>query len=175
MNLAFPVALSMGLAVLAGSTPAHSLDHQLHVSPRLGFAWTNGRTSTIGPLAEVGVGYGLNDAFALYTNLGYALCFSDVTTINPQHFATLSAGARYALDYLSVVPWIALGLRADLFVTPTDGHIGPSVEARVGAAWLLRRGLGLELEASYAFPWLFRDQVSDIVTVSLGLRFVRDL
>lgn len=162
------------LSALLASVECRALERQLHLAPRLGFVWANGANPVIGPLMEVGAGYGLNDAFTLYANAGYGVGFGDAPA-SPQHYASVSAGVRYALDYLRVVPWIALGLRGDLFVTPVDGSVGPSVEGRLGAAWLFRRGLGLEVEAGYAFPWLLRDRVSDIVTVSVGLRFVRDL
>lgn len=169
-----PALAALALTALCAAGEAQALERQLHLSPRLGFVWAGGASPVVGPILEVGGGYGLNDAFTLYANVGYGVGFGDAPA-SPQHYATVSAGVRYALDYLRVVPWVALGLRGDLFVTPVDGSIGPSVEGRLGAAWLFHRGLGLEVEAAYAFPWLLRDRVSDIVTVSVGLRFVRDL
>jgi len=164
----------LALAALLSPRPALALERELVLSPRVGFAGSTGPVGGPGVAVELGAHYGLNDAFSLYAVGGYDLAFPDAPR-GPRHGATLAAGVVYALDVLRVVPYFGLGARGDLMLGPRDRWITPAAEARVGLRWLLKRGLGLSFEAAYAFPFVGRDLVADLFTVTVGVSFLRDL
>lgn len=168
------LAGSVALAAALAAPTANALDRELVISPRLGFAGSTGPVGGPGATAEVGLHYGLNDAFSLYAVGGYTLAFPDAPR-GPRHGAMLSAGAIYAIDVLRVVPYLGLGIRGDLLVGPQDGWITPSAEARLGLRWLLRRGFALSLEVAYAFPFVGRDLAADFFSATVGVSFLRDL
>ena len=167
-------ALSVALAPLVAPRPAAALEHELILSPRVGFAGSTGPVGGPGAVLELGAHYGLNDAFSLYGVGAYTLAFPDDPR-GPRHGATLAAGVVYSLDVLRVVPYAGIGVRGDLLVGPRDQWVTPSAEARLGLRWLLRRGLGLSFEAAYAFPFVGRDLAADFLTVAVGVSFLRDL
>lgn len=167
-----PAALA--LAALLSPSAAAALERELVLSPRVGFAGSTGPVGGPGLVVELGAHYGLNDAFSLYGVGGYTAAFADAPR-GPRHGATLAAGVVYALDVLRVVPYVGLGARGDLMFGAQEGWITPSVEARLGLRWLLRRGLGLSFEAAYAYPFVANDLAADLVTVAVGVSFLRDL
>ncbi|MDB4928048.1 MAG: hypothetical protein JWM10_532 [Myxococcaceae bacterium] len=167
-------AAALSLAALLSSAPAAALERELVLSPRVGFAGSTGPMGGPGFVVELGAHYGLNDAFSLYAVGGYTAAFPDAPR-GPRHGATLAVGVVYALDVLRVVPYVGLGARGDLMVGAQEGWITPSAEARVGLRWLLRRGFGLSFEAAYAFPFVANDLAADLLTVSVGVSFLRDL
>jgi hypothetical protein len=167
-------ALALALPALLLPRPASALERELVLSPRVGFASSSGPVGGPGAVVELGAHYGLNDAFSLYAVGGYNVAFPGAPR-GPRQGATLAAGVVYALDVLRVVPYVGLGARGDVMVGPNDGWITPSAEARLGLRWLLRRGLGLSFEAAYAFPFVGRDLAADLVTVTVGVSFLRDL
>ena len=166
------------VATLAAATalPVLALggDHDLVLSPRVGFEGSTGPVGGPGALVEFGVQYGLNDAFSLYGVGAYGIAFPDAPR-GPRHGGTLAFGAVYAFDVLRVVPYLGVGVRGDLFVGPRDGWITPSAEARVGLRWLLRRGLALSFESAYAFPFIGRDLAADFFSITAGVSFLRIL
>jgi hypothetical protein len=117
--------------------------------------------------------YGITDAFSLYGTAGYALQFPDRPHA-PRQDVHLSAGLSYAFDHLRVVPYLGLGPRVDLVFTPTLGFLSVSAEARGGLLWLVRRGLSLDLQVAYAFPFTQREFSTDFVSVTAGVGFTWD-
>ena len=154
-------ALSLAPALARGEA------RQLQLSLRGGLATSSGALAA--PAAALGVDgwYGLNDAFSLYASTGYSLGSLDRGL---RHGAHLSAGAVYAFDLIRFVPYLGLGARGDLSAGDQRLVLAPALEVRGGAYYLLRRGIALDLQASYAFPFTGRDEVSDLVTVTFGVR-----
>jgi hypothetical protein len=168
------LALALALPAMLAPGPAAALERELVLSPRVGFAGSTGPVGGPGLAVEFGAHYGLNDAFSLYAVGAYSLAFPDDPR-GPRHGATLAVGALYALDVLRVVPYFGVGARGDLMLGPLDQWITPCAEARLGVRWLLRRGFALSFEGAYAFPFVGRDLAGDLVTVTAGVSFLRDL
>jgi hypothetical protein len=172
---ALPAALTaLALAALFAPASAAALERELVLSPRVGFATSTGPVGGPGAVVELGAHYGLNDAFSLYAVGAYTAAFPDAPR-GPRHGATLAVGVVYALDVLRVVPYVGLGARGDVMVGAQEGWVTPSAEARVGLRWLVRRGFALSFEGAYAFPFLANDLAADLVTVAVGVSFLRDL
>ncbi|MFO0605931.1 MAG: hypothetical protein U0324_22290 [Polyangiales bacterium] len=164
-----PALAALPLAVALAATPAAALERQLQLTGRAGFSYASGTHGAPGLAVDAQAAYGLNDAFSLYANGSYTLAFPDPgATRSPRHGAGLSVGVVYAFDYLRVVPYVGLGARADVFFAPDAIWWTPSVEGRLGVSWLLRRGLALDLQAAYAYPFLDNDRLGNIVTVTAG-------
>lgn len=168
-----PLLAACTLALLSPSA-ALADERQLHLDLHLGYASASGPRGGPGALAQVGVSYGLNDAFTLYSRGSYTLEFPDAPRA-PRHAASLSAGISYAFDHLRVVPYAGLGARADLVATPGNLYLAPSAEVRGGLLYLVKRNLTLGLEAAYAYPFLKTDQSADFFSIGLGVRFTWDL
>lgn len=163
-------ALALAVATLL-PTVARAEARQLQLSLRAGFATSSGTLAAPSPTLEVGGWYGLNDAFSLYANTGYALGF---LPSGPRHGAHAAVGAVYAFDVIRFVPYVGLGARFDLAHGDGSLVLAPSAEVRGGAYYLLRRGLALDLQASYAFPFTGRDYSADLVSVTFGVRFLNE-
>lgn len=166
----FARAFALAAATLL-PTVAHAEARQLHLSLRGGFATSSGALAAPSPALEVGGWYGLNDAFSLYASTGYAIGFLDS---GPRHGAHAAVGAVYAFDVIRFVPYLGLGARFDLVQGGDNLILAPSAEVRGGAYYLLRRGLALDLQAAYAFPFVGRDYSADLVSVTFGVRFLNE-
>lgn len=143
----------------------------MQLSLRGGFATSTGTLAAPSGTLEVGGWYGLNDAFSLYAEGAYAL---GPVSAGLRHAGALSVGAVYGLDVVRVVPYLGLGARFDAIAANDQLVLGPSAEARAGAYYLLRRGLGLDLQVSYAFPFVNREFASDLFSVTFGIRFLSE-
>ncbi len=170
----FVLALVSGLAVHAASSGALALERQLLGGPRLGFAGATGPAGGLGGLLELHGGYGLNDAFHLYATTGYQL-LSATDAPGARHGVHLSAGLAYAFDYLRVTPLVSLGARGNLVFSPRGDWLAPAAEARLGLVWHLERYRHLEIDLTYAAALTQRDLSADLVQITVGLRFLRDL
>lgn len=166
-------AIALCLALTASRT-ARADERQLHLDLHLGFASSSGPRGGPGAVAQVGLAYGLNDAFSLYASGAYSLGFPDAPRA-PRNAGSLAVGVSYAFDHLRVVPYLGVGARADVISTPGLTYFTPSAEARGGLQYLVKRNFTLSLEAAYAFPFLSTEQSSDFFTVALGARFTWDL
>ncbi len=171
-----PFVVTAGLAMAVVPCPATALDRQVFVAPRAGFGWSSGLVGGPGLAVECAGGYGLSDAFNLYAVAGYTLEFPRDPN-SPRHGVNLSAGLSYAFDYLRVVPVISVGFRGDLVAAGSTGSgwITPSAEGRFGLVWMLRRYRALELDVAYAYPFASREFSGGFFSVTVGMRFLRDL
>jgi len=166
--------LLLGLAATGASSSAWALERQFFAGPRLGFAAATGPAGGLGGQLELHGGYGLNDAFHLYATTGYQLVMA-ADSPGPRHGLHLSAGLAYAFDYLRVTPVIGLGLRGNLAWTPQADWLAPAAEARLGIVWNLQRYRHLEVDLTWATALSQRALSADIVQITVGLRFLRDL
>lgn len=157
------------LASLSAPRASSAEARQLQLSLRGGFATSGGTLAAPSGAVEVGGWYGLSDAFSLYADGGYSV---GPLAQGLRHGAWLAMGAVYALDVVRVVPFVGLGARFDLAAGADTLVLSPSAELRGGLYYLLRRGLGLELQAAYAFPFVGREQSADNVSVTFGVRFI---
>lgn len=161
------LAAIASLTLLSG--PAAAIERQLQLNGRAGFSYASGTHGSAGLAVDANASWGLNDAFSLYANGGYTLGFPERESSSPRHGAGLAVGVTYAFDYLRVVPYVGVGARADVFFAPDAIWWTPSVEARLGLSWLLRRNLALDLQGAYAYPFLDNDRAGDLVTVTAGV------
>lgn len=161
--------VAIALLVLPASSSAEA--RQLQLSLRGGFATSGGALAAPSGALEVGGWYGLSDAFALYGDAGYSLGAAEYGL---RHGGYLAVGAVYAFDVVRVVPYLGLGARFDAVAGNDQLVLSPSAEARGGLYYLLRRGLALDLQASYAFPFVGRDLSADHVSVTFGVRFLTE-
>lgn len=168
------LGLVCGLAVCAAASGAQALEGQLFGGPRLGFAGATGPAGGLGGLVELHGGYGLNDAFHLYATTGYQL-LSATETPGARQGVHLSAGLAYAFDYLRVTPLVSLGARGNLVFSPRGDWLAPAAEARLGIVWHLQRYRHLEVDLTYAAAITQRELSADLVQITVGLRFLRDL
>ncbi len=169
------VSLATALAAALATPAARAVERQLQLTLRPGFSYSSGTHGGAGAAVDLGATWGLNDAFSLYANAGWTLAFPDLARNSPRHGAALSAGVIYAFDYLRIVPYLGLGARADGFFAPGASWWSPSAEARVGATWLVKRTVALDVQAAYAFPFLDRDRAADLFTVTAGAMLLFDL
>jgi hypothetical protein len=163
-----PLTAPLALALALAASPARADERQLQLAGRAGFSAASGSHGTAGLAADATLTYGLNDAFSLYANGSYTLGFHPLERRNPRHGAGLAVGVVYAFDHLRVVPYLGVGARADVFLAPDAIWWTPSAEGRLGVSWLLRREIALDLQAAYAFPFLDRDRIGDLFTVTAG-------
>ncbi|MEZ4391253.1 MAG: hypothetical protein R3A48_09170 [Polyangiales bacterium] len=165
------IASVVALALVVFPAAASAEARQLQLSLRGGFATSGGALAAPSGALEVGGWYGLSDAFSLYADAGYALGGADYGL---RHGGYLAVGAVYGFDVVRVVPYLGLGARFDAVAGDDQLVLSPSVEARGGVYYLLRRGLALDLQAAYAFPFVGRDLSSDHVSVTFGVRFLTE-
>lgn len=163
-------ALALSLVTLAPAV-CSAEPRQLQLSMRAGFATSSGTLAAPSSTVEVSGLYGLSDAFSLYTDLGYTLGFPDYGL---RHGAHAALGAVYAFDMIRVVPYAGVGVRFDVVSGDENVVLAPSAEVRGGAYYLLRRGLALDLQASYAIPFVGGDLSSDHVSVTFGVRLLNE-
>jgi hypothetical protein len=160
-------ALSLSLV-----TPAALAESgQLQLATRAGFATSGGSLAAPSGAVEIEGWYGLSDAFSLYADLGYSL---GAPSYGLRHGGFASVGAVYALDAVRAVPYLGLGARFDAVAGNDNLVLTPSAEVRGGLYYLLRRGLALDLQAAYAFPFVGQDLTADHVSVTFGVRFIAE-
>lgn len=164
-------ARALALALALAPTAARAEARQLQLSLRAGFATSGGALAAPSPALEVSGWYGLNDAFSLYADVGYGMGFLDAGL---RHGAHGAFGAVYAFDLIRVVPYAGLGVRFDAVHGDDNLVLAPSAEVRGGVYYLLRRGLALDLQASYAYPFVGQDLASDLVSVTFGVRLLNE-
>ncbi|MFO0626804.1 MAG: hypothetical protein U0325_14415 [Polyangiales bacterium] len=157
--------------VLSVTASAWAESGQMQLSTRLGFATSGGSLAAPSGAVEVEGWYGLSDAFSLYADLGYSL---GAPSYGLRHGSFASVGAVYALDAVRVVPYLGLGARFDLVAGDDNLVLTPSAEIRGGLYYLLRRGLALDLQAAYAYPFVGQNLTADHVSVTFGLRFIAE-
>lgn len=168
------LAATLCLMALVGPLPAHALDGQLLGGARLGGAYASGPAGGLGGQLELHGAYGLNDAFSVYATTGYQ-ALGGAAAEGVRHGFHVSAGLAYAFDYLRVTPVISLGARGNLTLAPQADWLAPAAEARLGLVWNLQRFRHLELDLSYAAAFARRDLSGDVVQLTVGVRFLRDL
>lgn len=149
----------------------HAEERAWQLSLRGGFATSTGALSSPSGTFEVGGWYGLSDAFSLYGDVGYSV---GPRSRGLRHGGSFSVGAVYLFDVIRVVPFVGLGARFDAVHGDDRLVLSPSVEARGGLYYLLRRGLALDLQASYAFPFVGRELSADHFAVTFGVRFITE-
>lgn len=162
------------MAALARTPRVEALEGQLLGGARLGGAYASGPAGGLGGQLELHGAYGLNDAFSLYATTGYQALGGGAAE-GLRHGVHLSAGVAYAFDYLRVTPVISLGARGNLTFAPQADWLAPAAEARLGLVWNLQRYRHLELDLSYAAALTQRDLSGDVVQLTVGVRFLRDL
>ena len=168
------LAATLCLAALARAPRVEALEGQLLGGARLGGAYASGPAGGLGGQVELHGAYGLNDAFSLYATTGYQALGGGAAE-GLRHGVHLSAGVAYAFDYLRVTPVISLGARGNLTFAPQADWLAPAAEARLGLVWNLQRYRHLELDLSYAAALTQRDLSGDVVQLTVGVRFLRDL
>jgi hypothetical protein len=168
-----PPARALALAVVFAPTLGLADERQLTLAGHLGFALVGASHGGPGVQSDAQVAYGITDAFNLYATTGYALEFPDAP-FGPRHDLHLSAGVSYAFDHLRAVPYVGLGPRLDLVFTRDLGFLAFAAEARGGVLYLVRRGLALDLQVCYAFPFTQRELSTDILSITLGVGITWD-
>ncbi len=146
---------------------------QLGLDVHAGVAGGSGPLGGVGPAVDLGVSYGLNDAFSLYGVAGYSLAFPSVAGL--RHDGVFAAGVRYALDYIRAVPYVGVALRADVLDVGGMTWATPGAEIRGGLCYLVNRSLTLDLQGVFAEPFVSTDRTRDFFTVSLGVGYLLDL
>ena len=163
--------LSAALSLCLVTPAARAESRQMQLSTRAGFATSGGALAAPSGAVEIEGWYGLSDAFSLYADLGYTL---GAPAYGLRHGAFASVGAVYALDAVRAVPYLGLGARFDAVAGDDNLVLTPSAEVRGGLYYLLRRGLALDLQAAYAFPFVGQDLTADHVSVTFGVRFIAE-
>jgi hypothetical protein len=166
------------ITVIIASAPpakAHASGRQLHGGPLVGASlMANGDTH---PGATLGaqLAWGATDAIRLFGTVEAPIGAS-VSTGRWRIAPGLSAGVAYALDALSVVPWIGVEVRGHSVLE--DGARGPrwliGAGGRVGIDWLARRYVGLTVQGAWS-ACLLDGTFSQLATVTVGARWTVDL
>lgn len=122
------------------------------------------------------LGYGITDAFRVYGHVEYRFGLSMAAMSSSlAHLPSVAVGFGYSLDVLSVVPWIAVELRAGVRLHHSGGvAFVPGAGGRVGVDWLIRRYFSLTFQGSYTLSFVDAGLAHD-ASVLIGPRWVLDL
>lgn len=161
------------VAILAFPSRASAGARQIHGGPTAGFATLIRSDLALGGAVGGQLGYGISDAFRVYgaIDLPAGASLTDGAWVL---WPGAVIGVAYALDNLSVVPWVGLEARWHVPIARSAAAIAIGGGARLGVDWLATRYLGLTVQGSYN-ALLIDGGLAHSVTVIAGPRWTVDL
>lgn len=160
-------------AALTSSADAHASGRQLHGGPLLGGSWSSnddgGGGGSVGALGA----YDITDVVRVYAAGAYHLGADRGGQL--VHRGDFAVGVGFALDFVSVVPWVGFG--PQLSVLASSRWVGPvpGVELRGGLDWLATRYLGLQVTLAGTPSYFNISHSGVLLSAALGLRLTADL
>jgi hypothetical protein len=174
----FPATFALRAAICAtvfAPAASHASGRQLHGGPLLGGAILADAEQSAGASIGAQLAWGATDAIRVHASLEAPLT-ARLSTGRWRVAPGLSAGVAYALDALSVVPWIGVEVRGHAIFDEGAANArwivggGP----RLGVDWLARRYVGLTVQGAWS-ACLLDGAFGQLATVTVGARWTIDL